>query len=118
MEAAIIGKPVITFGDCPYNLLPDLKVTRVRDIRNLDRIMNKIIHSYKYDKKTIIAYIAANYEVSESVNLYSSLLKKQNVHQERDEDYISEINNLVNYAVRSLMDYSPINISSKDVAKW
>ena len=23
LEAAILGKPVITFGDCPYNLLPE-----------------------------------------------------------------------------------------------
>ena len=71
-EAAIVGKPVITFGDYPYNLLPDNNVIRVRDIRYLIAIINDSLNNYEYDKDALIAYVAANYEISESINLYSS----------------------------------------------
>jgi hypothetical protein len=118
LEAAFVGKPVITFGDCPYNLLPNSSVTRVQDIRNLEQIINKSISGYKYDKKILISYIAANYEISESINLYSSLLRKKNVHQERTNNYSIEINNLVNYAIKNLKDEDSINVVSKDVAAW
>lgn len=118
LEAAIVGKPVITFGDCPYNLLPNTKVTRVKDIRNLIQTINDSMRNYKYDEKSLIAYIAANYEISESINLYSSLLKKQNVHQEREDEYFQEIENLANYAVNKLLDTSEEKATSKDIANW
>ena len=118
LEAAIVGKPVITFGDCPYNLLPNTKVTRVKDIRNLNQTINDSMRNYKYDEKSLIAYIAANYEISESINLYSSLLKKQNVHQEREDEYFQEIENLANYAVNKLLDTIKEKATSKDIANW
>ena len=118
LEAAIVGKPVITFGDCPYNLLPDKNVIRVRDIRYLNNIINDSLNNYEYDKDALIAYVAANYEISESINLYSSLLNKENVHQERENEYFQEINNLVNYAINNLLDEVETVQTSKDTANW
>jgi capsule polysaccharide export protein KpsC/LpsZ len=118
LEAAIVGKPVITFGDCPYNLLPDKNVIRVRDIRYLNNIINDSLNNYEYDKDALIAYVAANYEISESINLYSSLLNKENVHQERENEYFQEINNLVSYAINNLLDEVETVQTSKDTANW
>ena len=47
LEAAILGKPVITFGDCPYNLLPDTAVRRVKDLRKLHSTIFNLTKDFK-----------------------------------------------------------------------
>ena len=94
LEAAMLGKPVITFGDCPYNLLPDSMVRRCEDPRHLQSLVRLALSQYKYDGDSLLAYVAAVLDTSASVNLYSVLLGKANVHTERPAGYAEEISKL------------------------
>lgn len=95
LEAAMLDKPVITFGDCPYNLLPDTMVRRCADPRHLQTLVRQAIGQHKTDEEALRAYVASVFETSESVNLYSILLGKANVHTERTAAYTDEIAKLV-----------------------
>ncbi|UCV28966.1 capsular polysaccharide export protein, LipB/KpsS family [Ferribacterium limneticum] len=97
LEAAMLDKPVITFGDCPYNLLPDTMVRRCADPRHLQNLVRKAIGQHKTDEEALRAYVASVFETSASVNLYSVLLGKANVHTERTAAYMDEIAKLVEH---------------------
>lgn len=97
LEAAMLNKPVITFGDCPYNLLPDMMVRRCADPRRLPTLVRQAIEHHKTDEDALRAYVASVFETSVSVNLYSVLLGKTNVHTERTAVYADEICKLVEH---------------------
>jgi hypothetical protein len=97
LEAAMLDKPVITFGDCPYNLLPDTMVRRCADPRHLQILVKQAIGQHKNDEKALRAYVASVFETSASVNLYSVLLGKTNVHAERTALYMDEISKLMEH---------------------
>jgi hypothetical protein len=97
LEAAILDKPVITFGDCPYNLLPDTMVRRCTDPRHLQTLVKQAIGQHKNDEVSLQAYVASVFETSASVNLYSLLLGKANVHTERTAVYVDEIGKLMDH---------------------
>jgi Capsule polysaccharide biosynthesis protein len=97
LEAAMLGKPVITFGDCPYNLLPDTMVIRCIDPRNLQEVIKNAINNYKVDDDALLAYVAAVFQTSVSVNLYSVLLGKNNVYAEKTGLYSEEIKKLLGH---------------------
>ncbi|MDD3289235.1 MAG: hypothetical protein PHX43_09600 [Alphaproteobacteria bacterium] len=115
LEAAIIGRPVITFGDCPYNALPENMVKRCSDPRKLPQIIREILSGYSSNDKALEAYVAATFEITESVNLYSVLLKKNSVHKDRAGDFDSEIDRLANYAIKYLGKHSNVSPQS---ANW
>src|SRR5688500_5449313 len=69
LEASMLGKPVITFGDCPYNALPETMVRRCADPRRLPIFIRDMLRDYSNDEPALEAYVAANYETSESINL-------------------------------------------------
>lgn len=102
LEAAMLGKPVITFGDCPYNALPDTMVRRCSDPRRLPMFIRDMLRDYRNDEGALEAYVAATYETSESINLYSVLLNKKGVHTERVAGYDEEIGKLATYALARL----------------
>ncbi|MFN4310061.1 MAG: hypothetical protein ACK4FK_05650 [Ferrovibrio sp.] len=107
LEAAMLGKPVITFGDCPYNLLPDSMVRRCTDPRHLQILIRDAISNYRADEAALLAYVAAVFETSESINLYSILLGKKNVYTERSGPYMAEVQKLVEYLYRLLSVTEP-----------
>jgi hypothetical protein len=94
LEAAILGKPVITFGDCPYNLLPSTMIRRCGDPRRLQSIVREAMSGYANDEQALTAYVAAVYETSTGANLYSVLLGKKKVHAERSGAYDEEVRKL------------------------
>jgi hypothetical protein len=102
LETAILGKPAITFGDCPYNALPPTMVRRCKDLRRLPELIAEMLRCYRGDEAALEAYIAATFELSESINLYSTLLNKLGVHVERSADYTEEIDKLADYALACL----------------
>lgn len=102
LEAAMLGKPVITFGDCPYNLLPSGMVRRCDDPRRLQSIIREALLHYTNDETALTAYIAAVFEASVSANLYSVLLGKQKVHSERNGNYEDEIKKLADHTITVL----------------
>jgi len=93
LEAAMLGKPVITFGDCPFNLLP--MVRRCEDSRKLQTTIREMMERAGDDEAALESYVSAVYETSESVSLYSVLLNKKNVHTEGNvTDYQEEVDKL------------------------
>ncbi|WP_297107218.1 hypothetical protein [uncultured Devosia sp.] len=100
LEAAIIGRPVLTFGDCPYNALPPTMVRRVTDPRNLVADAKDLLRSYGRDDAALERYVAASFANSESIQLYSTLLAKANVHTERSSDFEGEAKTLAHYLLR------------------
>ncbi len=110
LEAAMLDKPVITFGDCPYNLLPDTMVRRCRDPRHLQTLIRQAIREHKSNETALRAYVASVFETSVSVNLYSTLLGKANVHTERTAVQTDEIRKLIEYLevmINRLPDKTP-----------
>jgi hypothetical protein len=116
LEAAMHDKPVITFGDCPYNLLPDTMVRRCADPRHLQSLIKQAIGQHKTDEKALRAYVASVFETSASVNLYSVLLGKSNVHSERAASYAEEIGKLVEH-LETLMG-RPSATEASGAATW
>jgi hypothetical protein len=104
LEAAILGKPVITFGDCPFNLLPDTLVSRCVDLRRLPEQIAAMLRAEARDPDDRVreAYLAAIFETSESIALYSTLLGKRSGHTERDTDYGQETEKLAGYVLARL----------------
>jgi hypothetical protein len=116
LEAAMLDKPVITFGDCPYNLLPDTMVRRCADPRHLQTLVRQAIDQQKTDEKALRAYVASVFETSASVNLYSVLLSKANVHTERTAAYMDEIGTLMDH-LEALIGLPPAN-TAPGSATW
>ncbi len=102
LEAVMLDKPVITFGDCPYNLLPDSMVRRCADPRHLQTMIRETLRDHKTNEQALQAYVAAVFETSASVNLYSVLLGKANVYAERSAAYVEEIDKLAKNLCREL----------------
>ena len=118
LEAAMLGKPVLTFGDCPYNLLPATMVARVSDIRHLPAAMSQLLLAYRLDDQALESYVAAVFETSASVNLYSVLLKKKKVHADRTSTYDEEIQRLAAYLMACTATTERANADSQDTARW
>jgi CDP-glycerol glycerophosphotransferase (TagB/SpsB family) len=97
LEAAMLGKPVITFGDCPYNMLPETMIKRAMDIRHIQILIRDMLDNYLSDDKALEAYVSAVFDTSCGVNLYSVLLGKKNVHVENEGVYGSEIEKMANH---------------------
>ena len=99
LEATMIGKPVLSFGDGPFNALPDSMVKRCQDVRHLPKIIKELlVQNNKEDKdKYLLAYIEAAYENSQSINFYSQLLKRKGVYSNRESSYDAEIDKLAEF---------------------
>lgn len=116
LEAAMLGKPVITFGDCPYNMLPDCMIKRCEDPRHMNTLIRDMLNKYESDEGALNDYVAAVFETSCSINLYSVLLGKKNVYIENSGDYNLEIQKLSTYT--SQMIASDQISSSSGSAMW
>jgi hypothetical protein len=117
LEAAMLGKPVVTFGDCPYNLLPSSMVRRCDDTRRLQLIIREVLLRHVTNDAALEAYVAAVYEISASVNLYSVLLGKKNVHVERaGAAYAEEVAKLADY-LKDCFHGAP-SVAHAEAAAW
>ncbi len=118
LEAAILGKPVITFGDCPYNLLPSSMVKRCEDPRHMQITIRDAIDLYKNDEKALLSYVEAVFATSASVSLYSVLLQKKNVHVESSASFEVEIGKLSDYLISLLDVKEQTNLRVSEHAIW
>jgi len=59
-EAALIGKPVITFGDVFFNNLSMVK--RCREIEKLPYLVKKQLTEFTYDEEEMIDFLSALFE--------------------------------------------------------
>ena len=117
LEAVILGKPVITFGDIPYNVLPYKMIQRCTDLRHLNSMIRNILQTYEIDLKALEAYVCAVFETSISANLYSVLLNKEDVHFENKSDFKDEIKNIANY-LKKLLKKDPLKVKSNQKIIW
>ncbi|MGH1440771.1 MAG: hypothetical protein ACRBBR_11700 [Cellvibrionaceae bacterium] len=109
LEAAIIGRPVITFGKPVYNVLSDNMVKHIVDLNQLSQNIKDLLNNYEYDIDDIERYIASTITGSAPVNLYTALLKKENRYSESAEEGKNKEDN----EYKALADYFASRI--KDV---
>lgn len=85
-EAAILKKPVLTFGLAPYNLLPDSMVRKITNLNDIGSTIVTTLKEYQFNREALDQYIAAFMQDSVAVDLYSILLKKGNRYAETKND--------------------------------
>lgn len=93
-------------------------VRRCVDPRHLQTAIYDAIADHQSNEAALLAYVTAVFESSASINLYSVLLGKSNVHAERNAAYIEEIENLTEHLVALLADQAGIAATHPDAAKW
>lgn len=118
LEAAMLGRPVITLGDCPYNLLPHSMLRRCEDLRELPAILRQAIEGYASDDVALQRYVAAVMDTSVRLNLYSVLLGKKNVHVEHASEYSQEIAKLAGYLEPLLVPATSSSEPAPGAASW
>lgn len=67
-EAALLKKPVITFGDQFYNILSCVK--KCREIEQLPYLVKEVLNNYKYDEAEVLNLLSAIFEDSIPLNLH------------------------------------------------
>lgn len=97
LEAAICGRPVITFGTPVYNLLRGNMIRPVGDLNNLAWEVRDLLANHYHDEPALERYIAATIAGAVPVDLYTTLLGKtgriregreeMSEEQRRSEDY-------------------------------
>jgi hypothetical protein len=107
LEAAMMRKPVIVFGDCPFTLLPPHMVRRCSEPRVLPALLRDLMSDPRSDDAALERYVAAVMDTSARVQLYSVLLGKQNVHIERPSEYQQELDKLAHYLIEKLASPAP-----------
>jgi hypothetical protein len=103
-EAALAGKPVITLGDTPYELLPSTMVRRVTALPHLPAAVHDLLHAYHYDEQALVSFAAATLRHSTRCNLYSGLLGREGVYSPQAEsaEEASDLEQLAQLAVTTL----------------
>lgn len=76
LEAALCGKPVITFGHTEYSALPDHMVRFCANPLDLPSFIQNHLQNYRYDEQACLNYIAALIQGSVRMDYYSLMLKK------------------------------------------
>jgi hypothetical protein len=97
LEAAMLKKPVITLGACPFTVLPVTMVAPCSNVRELPSLIRTMLGRHEHDEAALESYVATVFELSESVNLYSVLLEKKGVHHERTTTFAGEVQKLADY---------------------
>ena len=101
-EAVLLGKPVLTFGNCTINILPDYMVKNAKSLLNLGNDINNLIKNYKSNKKVLIRYLASIKQSTYPVNLYSSLLARKMAFKYEKSKFNEDIILLGNHIINKL----------------
>jgi len=99
-EALLLKRPVVSLGNCPFNILPDTMIRKVESLEGLGLAIQELLEGYTYDEKAVLDYVAANMECGVQVSLYSKLLGKRGVYSLGGEGGVdADIERLAEYAV-------------------
>ncbi len=115
LEAAILGRPVVTLGHCPFNALPDLMVRRCADLMRLPQTLREMLESHSHDEGALEQYVAAVMQFSVKVNLYSTLLGRSSTFSSEGSHFTDDIKRLANYAAVCLK--RPV-VKVTEAAEW
>ena len=74
LEALILGKPVLAFGQTPYELLPDTMMRRAGALGELGETIDGLLRDHHHDEAALTSYIAAVMRRSVSLDFYTNLL--------------------------------------------
>lgn len=103
LEALLLGKPVITFGQTPYEILPSNMVRRIKDLNKLDEEITDLMQNHYHDEETLINYIAAVMSRSVSIDFYTTLLERKAQFSLRDDpDRERDMSELAKYTISIL----------------
>ena len=118
LEAAICGKPVLSFGIPTYNSLSQTMIRHVTDLHTLGVTIRDLLANHKVCEDALRRYVASHIEGSVPVDLYSVLLGKAGrfsegreeitKEQRREQDYAR----LSDYVVRRISEVCEGNITS------
>lgn len=111
LEAAICGKPVLTFGIPTYNALPESMLRHVSDLHSLSRTLRDLLENYRINETALQSFVAAQVAGAVPVDLYSVLLGKAGRHSEGRENVPEANRREQDY--RTLSEYCMQRISSE-----
>ncbi|MCE7887420.1 MAG: hypothetical protein DYH13_07960 [Alphaproteobacteria bacterium PRO2] len=101
LEAALCGKPVITFGHTEYAALPDHMVRFCANPLDLPGFIQNHLQNYRYDEKSCLDYISALIKGSMRMDYYSLMLKKPGrnnfVNDDHEKARLSQLGDFTSY---------------------
>ena len=98
-EAALNEKPVLTFGDTSFEILPNSMVLRNKNLFNLKKDIKFLVESYSYNEGALISFISAIYNTGVNVNFYSDLLQKKKAYKTSSSSFDQQIHKLSRYVI-------------------
>jgi len=102
-EALLLGKPVITFGQTPFEILPSNMVRKIRDLNDLDENIADLLQNHHHDEEALMNYIAAVMCRSVSIDFYTTLLERKAQFSLRESpDRLEDLSELAKYTVSTL----------------
>ena len=109
-ESIILKKPVLIFGNTPYEFLPDTMVKKVNNINFISNDISYLLNNYKYEKKHLISYVSSIYKNSIDVNFYSVLIRRSSQFMyNKDSDYNKNLEKLSLYLIEKYKSLKKIN---------
>ena len=104
IEAIMMKKPVLHFGNIPFNMLPDSMILQAMQQEKLGYEIADLMQNHCHDEDALISYISAVMKNSVPVDFYSRLLGRKNVIGADDGDtntikYKEHIGSLADYII-------------------
>lgn len=106
-EAAILKKPVITFGHTYLNLLPENMVKNINNIKSIYTEIVNLENNYNYNNDEITKLINALISNSINIDFYSVLLKRNlyyNLSKSSKEKYQNDLNKFLSKIIKIFND--------------
>lgn len=75
-ESLLMGVPVLTLGNCSYDMLPEVMSRKVHSFGELPLNLRKTLEEYMPDESVLECFVAAVMKESVPIDLYSSMLNK------------------------------------------
>jgi hypothetical protein len=105
LEAAILGKPVVTLGRALFNALPSKMVCSMPPVDELGQRIQELLRDYHYDESALVRYFATLMEQSVAVDWYSRMLRRPESAPDASGDFEvskrrEQIANVAHYLMR------------------
>jgi hypothetical protein len=81
LEAVLSGKPVVTLGHTPFEILPRHLLRRADSYADLPLVISQLLADYRADDHAVKGYLASVIQMSTPLDFYSKLLGRENVVQ-------------------------------------
>ena len=108
LEAIMLKKPVIHFGNIPFSIISDRMIRHIKQPDNLGWIINELLESHYHEEEALIAYLAAVMQNSVAVDFYTVLLGRKGAYKPdlnswcNATDYTRQIERLALYLTQRL----------------